>query len=76
MNEPDLLHGVKEIANHLRKTERQIEHWVSRGLIPTFRIGGSICATKSGLAEFFDARMRESAEIRGTARESGKAQSG
>lgn len=49
----DLLYGVKEIANHLGRSEKQVRHWVRKGLIPTGRMGGTICSTKSGLARHF-----------------------
>jgi hypothetical protein len=54
----DLLYGVKEIARHVGKSPKTIEHWISRGLIPTFRIGTVVCSTRSGLAAFFEAKMR------------------
>jgi hypothetical protein len=55
---PDLLYGLKAIATHLGVTPRQAEHQVSRGEIPTFKVGGKICSSRSKLAEHFAEQMQ------------------
>lgn len=59
----DLLYGVKSIAQHLEMTPRQAQHLVDKRLIPFFKMGAVVCATKSGLAEHFAAQMRAQREI-------------
>lgn len=49
----DLLWGLKEIARHLRKTPRQVQHMHDKRLLPTFKMGSVVCATKSGIAAHF-----------------------
>jgi hypothetical protein len=63
MAEADLLYGIKEIAAHLNKTPKQVTHWIAKGLIPVFRMGGVVCSTKSGLAEYFSEQMRTCGRI-------------
>lgn len=52
-NAADLLYGVKAIAAFLGLTERQAQHRIDDGEIPTFRMGGkkrgTICARRSSL---------------------------
>ena len=52
-DETDLLWGLKEIARYLNKTPRQAQHMHEKKLIPTFKMGAVVCATKSALAERF-----------------------
>lgn len=40
----DLLYGVKAIAAHLGITERQAYHLIEIGELPTFKLGGKVCA--------------------------------
>jgi hypothetical protein len=50
----DILYGVKDIAEHLGLTSRQVEHRILRGSIPTFKIGRTVCSTRSGLRDHFN----------------------
>jgi hypothetical protein len=61
--EADLLWGVKAIAIYLDRTPRQVTHLIHKGELPTFKLGGTVCSTKSGLAEHFVKRMSKSEEI-------------
>lgn len=45
----DLLYGVKAIAAFLSVPSRAAQHRIDQGVIPTFRIGASICARRSTL---------------------------
>ena len=49
----DLLYGVAQIAAHLGLTARQIYHHHDAGTLPTFKLGGRVCARRSTLAEHF-----------------------
>ncbi|KQQ23721.1 hypothetical protein ASF53_05200 [Methylobacterium sp. Leaf123] len=54
MSEPskpqsDLLYGVPAIAAFLRMRERQCRHRIDTGLIPAFRLEGTICSRESTL---------------------------
>lgn len=40
----DLLYGVPVIATHLRMTDRKVYQLVRNGTLPTFKIGGKVCA--------------------------------
>lgn len=62
MSEDDLLYGVKEIARHIGRTPKQTGHLVAKRLIPTFRLGGTVCATRSGINEYFVALMGRSGQ--------------
>lgn len=55
---PDTLYGVKAIAEYLGITANQAKHRVAQGLIPTFRMGGTICALRSTV----DAAMAAAAQ--------------
>lgn len=48
----DLLYGVGPIATFLGMPEKPTRHRIDRRQIPTFKIGGTICATKSSLREW------------------------
>ena len=54
-NDPqtDLLYGVPAIAAYLQMTQAQVYHLHNKGEIPTFKIGGKVCARRSTLARFF-----------------------
>lgn len=67
----DLLYGLKSIALHLELTERQAEHLIGKALVPTFKLGTVVCATKSGLARHFAALMCPQREIGGCGGELG-----
>lgn len=51
----DLLYGVKAIAAFLGLTDRQAQHRIDDGALPTFRLGGrargTICARRSTLRD-------------------------
>ncbi|MCT8003282.1 helix-turn-helix domain-containing protein [Sphingomonas sanguinis] len=56
MSETDLLYGVDQIAEHLKMTRRQVYHLHDQGHLPTFKIGGKVCARRSTLAKHFAAQ--------------------
>ena len=45
----DILRGADEIADFIGLPRRKLYHAVSRGSLPTFRIGATICARRSTL---------------------------
>ena len=45
----DLLHGVKAIGEYLGMTRAAAQHRIDSGIIPHFRMGGSIVARRSSL---------------------------
>jgi hypothetical protein len=55
----DLLCGLAEIAKFLNITERQAEHWVERGWIPTKRMGRTVTARRSRLLDAFEPEERQ-----------------
>lgn len=72
-NEPnaaDLLYGVKAIAAFLGLTDRQAQHRIDAGDIPTFRLGGvkrgTICARRSSLRTWL-ADLERQAQAQGRA---------
>jgi len=58
----DLLYGVEQIADHLKMTRRQVYHLHDQGHLPTFKIGGKVCARRSTLAKHFEAQERAALE--------------
>lgn len=60
MHEPetDLLYGMTAIGDHLGLTARQAEHLAAKGVIPTFKLGGTVCARRSTLAKHFAEQER------------------
>ena len=52
-DEPDLLYGMKRIAQHLGVTDRQVEYMITKGNLPTFKLGKIICTTRSALRRHF-----------------------
>lgn len=54
--ETDLLYGVPAIAAHLSMTQPQVYHLHTKGELPTFKIGGKVCARRSTLAKHFAAQ--------------------
>lgn len=52
----DLLYGVPAIATHLQMTQPQVYHLHNKGELPTFKIGGKVCARRSTLAKHFAAQ--------------------
>ena len=55
-HETDLLYGVERIADHLKMTRRQVYHLHDQGMLPTFKLGGKVCARRSSLAKHFAAQ--------------------
>ena len=49
MDRSNLLHGVKAIAAHLGVRPRQVYHHAATGRIPTFKLGKTVCSTRSSL---------------------------
>src|SRR4051794_23346845 len=43
----DLLYGSRAIARYLGLTERQAAHRIAAGVIPHFKIEGTVCARKA-----------------------------
>lgn len=60
--ESDLLHGVSAIAGYLRMTRAQVYHLHNRGSLPTFKMGRTVCARRSTLANHFEAQERAARE--------------
>lgn len=55
LTKADLLYGVKAIAAFLGLTDKQAEHRIAEGALPTFRLGGkkggTICARRTTLRD-------------------------
>lgn len=54
----DILHGANAIADFLGLGRRVIYHLVSKGLMPTFRLGETVCARKSTLLKWIEDQER------------------
>jgi len=59
----DLIVGARRLAMEICGSDtlsarRRIYHLHKHGVIPTFRLGGQIAATRSGLREHFDRKMQ------------------
>lgn len=52
---PDLLYGLASIGQELGLSERQALHQHEKGMIPTFKLGRTVCARRSALAAHFRA---------------------
>jgi hypothetical protein len=63
---PDLIYGVKAIAEVLGLREKQAQGLVDRNMIPTFRIGARVCARRSTLTAWI--AEQESAALSRSAR--------
>ena len=48
----DILRGADAIAKHLGFPRRAIYHLVSKGGLPSFRLGETVCARKSTLTRW------------------------
>lgn len=46
----DLLYGANAIAVHLSLRRAQVYHPIEAGRLPTFKIGGKVCARRSTVA--------------------------
>ena len=58
MSEKPMLYGVQEIADYLGMRERQARHQIEKGRIPTFKIGGKICARPTALDAWLEELSR------------------
>jgi hypothetical protein len=56
----DLVFGARAIGSTLGLTPRQVYHAAAHAHLPTFKIGGTICARKSTLMAWFS-RLEEPA---------------
>lgn len=65
----DLLYGVPAISRHLKMTAPAVRHLVREGHIPTFKIGGKVCARPSKLASWL-VEQENAAEAARVARKS------
>lgn len=64
LSEPDtadILWRVKRIAAFLDLPEKAAQHRIDKGEIPTFRMGGTICARRSTLLAWIAAQEARSA---------------
>lgn len=52
--EKDLLMGASAIAEFLGVTSRQVYRLVYDGIIPSFKLGGTVAARKSSLVAFME----------------------
>lgn len=48
----DLLYGVPAMAAYLGLSEKQLRHRIEAGSIPSFKIGGTVCARRSSINEW------------------------
>ena len=58
----DILWRVKPIAAFLGLSEKAAQHRIDKGEVPTFRMGGTICARRSTLLAWIaaqEARVKE-----------------
>ena len=51
----DLLYGCEAIGEYLGLTRKQLQHRIAEKRIPHFRVGKTICATRSTLRAWLDA---------------------
>jgi len=51
-DKPDLLHGAPAIAKHLGLAVRVVYHLHDQSLIPTFKMGKTVCARRSTLRDW------------------------
>ncbi len=52
----DFLYGMPAIASFLGLGVRQAYHLKEAGNIPTFKIGGKVCARRSTLTQWLESR--------------------
>lgn len=50
----DILRGAAAIADYLGFDRRAVYHAVSKGSLPAFRIGDTVCARRSTLARWIE----------------------
>ena len=56
----DLLYGVRAIGEVLGLTEKQADHLIRDGRIPTFKLGGRVCSRRSVLNGWLDQKLPSS----------------
>lgn len=64
----DLLYGAPAIAAYLGMGERQARYLMEKGTLPSFKIGGKVCASRSVVDEWLE---RQQIEARRTAAQKG-----
>jgi excisionase family DNA binding protein len=52
---PDLLFGVRAIADYLGLKERSVEHMIHEGRLPVFKAGRTVCARRAKILAAFEA---------------------
>lgn len=62
LDHADLLYGVPAIAAFLGLRVRQARHRIAENQIPSFKIGGTICASRKVLTEWLFQRAAEEEE--------------
>jgi len=55
----DLLYGAPAIAEFLGLRERQTRHLIEKGLLPTYKIGKTVCASRDALASWLRDQERK-----------------
>jgi hypothetical protein len=68
-----LLYGASAIASFLGLTERQVRHRVRDGELPTFKIGGTVCARRASLIAWLSKREVEGQAAARAARDARRA---
>jgi hypothetical protein len=66
-----LLYGASAIAKFLGLTERQVRHRVRDGELPTFKLGGTVCAQRASLVAWLAKREVEAHAAARSARNAG-----
>lgn len=61
MPNPDILTGARAIGEFLNLEEGTVRRNVRNRLLPTYRVGTTICARKSTLLAWISAQERENA---------------
>jgi len=54
----DLLYGIPAIAAYLRLKSPQIYHLIAKAGLPTFKIGGRVCARKPSITAWLEQREK------------------
>jgi len=55
---PDLLYGVPAIAECLGLTTDQVYHLHKKRSVPTFKVDGKVCARRSSLVAWLEAKEK------------------
>ena len=56
-----LLYGVAAMADHVGLRRRQAQHLIDKGVMPSFRIGRTICGNKATLTAWLAAQEARTA---------------